>query len=307
MTIPDFSILTWIIVTSFAGGLLSVSLAAIFALNLRTAWIPMLVSYAIGAMLGAVFLEILPHAFEDATSVESISATLLFGLLLFFVLEKLVIWRHCHGDHCEVHAIHSEANCPDVQHGRPAQGGSTQESATKFRTVSSHSASHAPSIMQTHAHAHSHHDNGRSGMMIMIGDTFHNFVDGVLIAAAFLVDVKLGMVTALAIISHEIPQEVGDLMILLHSGYSKKQAFIFNLVSSLATLVGGLIAYFALQLVMGWIPYILGLAAASMLYVAVADLIPSLHKRTELKATISQVLLISLGVATIWFAHILLE
>jgi zinc and cadmium transporter len=298
MTIPDFSILTWIIVTSFAGGLLSVSLAAVFALNLRTAWIPMLVSYAIGAMLGAVFLEILPHAFEEATSVESISATLLFGLLLFFVLEKLVIWRHCHGDHCEVHAIHNEANCPDVQHGSSAQ-----EGGAKFRPV----VSHAPSLVQSHAHTHSHHDSGRSGMMIMIGDTFHNFVDGVLIAAAFLVDVKLGMVTALAIISHEIPQEVGDFLILLHSGYSKKQAFIFNLVSSLATLIGGLIAYFALQFVMGWIPYILGLAAASMLYVAVADLIPSLHKRTELKATISQVSLISLGVATIWLAHILLE
>jgi zinc and cadmium transporter len=298
MTIPDFSILTWIIVTSFAGGILSVSMAAIFALNLRTAWIPMLVSYAIGAMLGAVFLEILPHAFEEATSVESISATLLFGLLLFFVLEKLVIWRHCHGDHCEVHAIHNEANCPDVQHGS-----SVQEGGAKFRPVKSQ----APSIVQVHSHAHSHHDSGRSGMMIMIGDTFHNFVDGVLIAAAFLVDVKLGMVTALAIISHEIPQEVGDFLILLHSGYSKKQAFIFNLVSSLATLIGGLIAYFALQFVMGWIPYILGLAAASMLYVAVADLIPSLHKRTELKATISQVSLISLGVATIWLAHILLE
>ena len=302
MTIPDFSVLTWIIVTSFAGGLLSVSLAAVFALNLRTAWIPMLVSYAIGAMLGAVFLEILPHAFEEATSVESISATLLFGLLLFFVLEKLVIWRHCHGDHCEVHAIHNEANCPEAQQGR-----STQEGGAKFRPVVSHASSQTPSIMHTHTHVHSHHDSGRSGMMIMIGDTFHNFVDGVLIAAAFLVDVKLGMVTALAIISHEIPQEVGDFLILLHSGYSKKQAFIFNLVSSLATLTGGLIAYFALQLVMGWIPYILGLAAASMLYVAVADLIPSLHKRTELKATISQVLLISLGVATIWLAHILLE
>lgn len=297
MTIPDFSVLVWIIVTSFAGGILSVSLAGIFALNLRTAWIPMLVSYAIGAMLGAVFLEILPHAFEKAVSVESISATLLFGLMLFFVLEKLVIWRHCHGDHCEVHAIHTEANCPDASHY------SKPEDGVKFRPV----ASHAPSIVQSHAHVHSHHDSGRSGMMIMIGDTFHNFVDGVLIAAAFLVDIKLGMVTALAIISHEIPQEVGDFLILLHSGYSKKQAFVFNLVSSLATLLGGLLAYFALQYVMTWIPYILGLAAASMIYVAVADLIPSLHKRTELKATLSQVLLISLGVATIWVADVLLE
>ncbi len=294
MTIPDFSVLVWIIVTSFAGGILSVSLAAVFALNLRTAWVPMLVSYAIGAMLGAVFLEILPHAFEKTVSVESISATLLFGLLLFFVLEKLVIWRHCHGDHCEVHAIHTEAECPEH---RTNQGG------TKFRPV----AAHGPSIVQKHGHVHEHHDSGRSGMMIMIGDTFHNFVDGILIAAAFLLDVKLGMVTALAIISHEIPQEVGDFLILLHSGYSKKQAFIFNLVSSLATLVGGLIAYFALQYVMGWIPYILGLAAASMIYVAVADLIPSLHKRTELRATLSQVLLISLGVFTIWIADILLE
>lgn len=294
MTIPDFSVLVWIIVTSFAGGILSVSLAAVFALNLRTAWVPMLVSYAIGAMLGAVFLEILPHAFEKTVSVESISATLLFGLLLFFVLEKLVIWRHCHGDHCEVHAIHTEAHCPD--HAANKDG-------TKFRPV----AAHGPSIVQKHAHVHEHHDSGRSGMMIMIGDTFHNFVDGILIAAAFLLDIKLGMVTALAIISHEIPQEVGDFLILLHSGYTKKQAFIFNLVSSLATLAGGLIAYFALQYVMGWIPYILGLAAASMIYVAVADLIPSLHKRTELRSTLSQVSLISLGVVTIWIADVLLE
>lgn len=256
----------------------------------------MLVSYAIGAMLGAVFLEILPHAFEKAVSVESISATLLFGLMLFFVLEKLVIWRHCHGDHCEVHAIHTEANCPDASHQKAEDG-------VKFKPVTSH----APSIVQSHAHVHSHNDSGRSGMMIMIGDTFHNFVDGVLIAAAFLVDIKLGMVTALAIISHEIPQEVGDFLILLHSGYSKKQAFVFNLVSSLATLLGGLLAYFGLQYVMTWIPYTLGLAAASMIYVAVADLIPSLHKRTELKATLSQVLLISLGVATIWVADVLLE
>ncbi|NOT15876.1 MAG: ZIP family metal transporter [Methylotenera sp.] len=295
MTIPDFSVLTWIILSSFAGGVLSVSLAAMFALNLRIAWVPMLVSYAIGAMLGAVFLEILPHAFHEANSIEGVSATILLGLLLFFVLEKLVIWRHCHGQHCEVHAMHTEQNCPEHTSVKPS---------TQYRAVKIHS----PSIMHHHPHhAHHLHDSGRSGMMIMIGDTFHNFVDGILIAAAFLLDVKLGMVTALAIISHEIPQEVGDFLILLHSGYSKKQAFIFNIVSSLATLLGGLLAYFALQFLMSWVPYILSLAAASMLYVAVADLIPSLHKRTELKATVSQVLLISLGVFTVGIMHILME
>lgn len=253
-------ILLLIILVCVAGGLLSVLAAAFFALKAKAAWVPMLISYAIGALLGAVFLEILPHAFQIASSLEVMSATVLLGILLFFMLEKLVLWRHCHGDTCEVHAAEAEH------------------------------------------HHHGEHDHGRSGLMIMIGDTFHNFVDGILIAAAFLVDVRLGLVTAVAIIAHEIPQEVGDFLILLHSGYSKQQALLFNLVSSMATLVGGVGAYFALGMLQGWIPTILGLAAASMIYVAVADLIPGLHKRTELRATLQQVCLIGLGIASIWLA-----
>ncbi len=262
------STLAWIISASLLGGILSVFSAAFFALNARTAWIPMLISYAIGALLGAVFLEILPHAFNVASSAENMAATILLGILLFFVLEKLVLWRHCHGDECEAHAAHSD------------EGG--------------HGAAHD-------------HDHGRSGMMIMVGDTFHNFVDGILIAAAFMLDIKLGAVTALAIIAHEIPQEVGDFLILLHSGYTKKQALLFNLLSSLATLLGGLLAYFALQTVQDWIPTILGLAAASMIYVAVADLIPGLHKRTELRATVQQVILIALGISSIWLTKRFLD
>ncbi|MCB5184171.1 ZIP family metal transporter [Methylobacillus gramineus] len=262
------SILLMIILVSFAGGVLSVLCAAFFALNAKAAWVPMLISYAIGALLGAVFLEILPHAFEVASSIQSMSATVLLGILLFFVLEKLVLWRHCHGDACEVHAS------PHEHHG---------------------------------GHSHGIHDHGRSGLMIMIGDTFHNFVDGVLIAAAFMVDIRLGIVTAVAIIAHEIPQEVGDFLILLHSGYTKKQALVFNLVSSMATLIGGVIAYFALQSIQSWIPTILGLAAASMIYVAVADLIPGLHKRTELRATLQQAVLIGLGIGSIWLTGVLLH
>lgn len=263
-----------IILVSLAGGALSVLFAAFFAFNAKASWVPMLISYAIGALLGAVFLEILPHAFEIASSVETMSATILLGILLFFVLEKLVLWRHCHGDACEVHA---------TGHDQHAHG---------------------------HSHGHGHgntHDHGRSGLMIMIGDTFHNFVDGVLIAAAFMVDAKLGMVTAVAIIAHEIPQEVGDFLILLHSGYSKRHALLFNLFSSMATLVGGVAAYFALQSVQSWIPSILGLAAASMIYVAVADLIPGLHRRTELKATVQQASLIALGIGSIWLTGVLLH
>lgn len=273
MTISELPTLVWIIGASVLGGVLSVVSAAVFALNARTAWIPMLVSYAIGAMLGAVFLEILPHAFSEASSIEAMAATVLLGILLFFVLEKLLLWRHCHGGECEVHAPH-ELDHHGHHHG--------------------------------HGHAHGH-DQGRSGMMIMVGDTFHNFVDGILIAAAFMIDIKLGAVTALAIIAHEIPQEVGDFLILLHSGYTRKQALLFNLLSSCATVVGGFAAYFALQLVGSWIPTILGLAAASMIYVAVADLIPSLHKRTELKATLQQVVLIALGISSIWLIKLALE
>lgn len=252
--------LTWIIVASLLGGALSVAAAALFAFSARASMVPLLVSYAIGALLGAVFLEILPHAFELNHDVRTMAGTVLFGILLFFTLEKLVLWRHCHHtEECEVHGVHD-----------------------------------------------GHTDHGRSGMMIMVGDTFHNFVDGILIAAAFMVDVQVGIVTSLAIIAHEIPQEVGDFLILLHSGYTRRQAFTFNLLSSLATLVGGVLAYFALQLMQEVVPYFLGIAAASMIYVAVADLIPGLHKRPEIRATIQQVTLIGLGVTSIWFVGVLL-
>lgn len=291
MTLIEMSPLAWIITASLFGGLLSVLIAAIFALNAQRKWVPLLVSYAIGALLGAVFLELLPHAFEVATNVEAMTGTILLGILLFFTLEKLVLWRHCHGDHCEAHALHDEAHCPD----------NVADDSVK---TNAKSASPSNAVEETHQHDH---DDGRSGMMIMIGDTFHNFVDGILIATAFMVDIQLGLVTALAIIAHEIPQEIGDFLILLHSGYSKKKALLFNLFSSLATLVGGLLAYYALQTMQAWVPYILSLAVASMLYVAVADLIPGLHKRTAIKDTLQQIALILLGVASIFFAKLWLE
>jgi zinc and cadmium transporter len=244
--------LAWIITVALAGGLLSVLAAAGITYVMGVAGVSVLISYAIGALLGAVFLEILPHGLEHAGDPHRMAATILFGILGFFVLEKLVLWRHCHHDQCEAHDPHPPG-----------------------------------------------HDHGRSGMLILIGDTFHNFVDGILIAAAFLENTHLGIITALAIIAHEIPQEVGDYLILLHSGYSRARALTFNLLASLATLVGALLAYFALSQLQDWIPYMLGLAAASMIYVAVADLIPGLHKRPELGATIQQVALIALGIGSI--------
>jgi zinc and cadmium transporter len=238
--------LAWILVASVAGGTLSAGLAAL-ALTLRATWIPMLVSFAIGALLGAAFLEIIPHAFEQGEP-HQVAFSILGGIFGFFVLEKLLLYRHCHTEHCEVHDAH---------------------------------------------------DHGRSGTLIVVGDSVHNFVDSVLIAAAFLQSTELGVVAAVAIVAHEIPQEVGDFLILLHSGYSRARALAMNLLSSAATVIGGLVGYFGLQLVDGLEPILLGVVAASMIYVAVADLIPGLHRRPELRDTAFQALLIALGIGAI--------
>ena len=256
------TVLLWIVAASLVGGALSVLCAAVFALNDHAQrYLGAMVSYAIGALLGAVFLDILPEAIKLTPNVPVLFGTVLFGILLFFVLEKLVLWRHCHHEHCEAHEL---------------------------------------------LNAEHNHDHGRSGMMIMVGDTFHNFVDGVIIAAAFLTDMHLGIVTALAIIAHEIPQEVGDFAILLHSGYSKARAFQLNLISSFASVAGGVLGYFILQTMQSWVPSLLALAAASMIYVAVADLIPGLHKRAQLRDTVQQVGLIVLGVATVGLLMVLM-
>ncbi len=254
---------SWIIAASLLGGSLSVVFAAMLTLNTRASWVQMLISYAIGALLGAAFLNALPEALELSKNPGEMAATVLFGILLFFILEKLVIWRHCHFVECEAHD--------------PAHGASTNTTMNN-------------------------HDSGRSGMMVMLGDTFHNFIDGILIAAAFMVDVQLGIVTSIAIIAHEIPQEAGNFLILLNSGYSRRQALLFNLLSSVATLIGGMMAYFMLQDMSHLMPSLLGLAAASMIYVAMSDLIPGLHKRPEIGATVQQVALIMLGISSIWLA-----
>jgi zinc and cadmium transporter len=246
--------LGWILAASVAGGMLSAGLAAL-SLLLRASWVPILVSFAIGALLGAAFLEVIPHAFERGDAHEA-AAAILGGIFLFFVLEKLLLWRHCHTENCEVHDPHEAASSGA-------------------------------------------HDHGRSGLLIIVGDTIHNFVDGMLIAAAFLQSTEVGIIAAVAIIAHEIPQEVGDFLILLHSGYTRMRALAMNLLSSLATIAGGLIGYFTLRAMAEWEATLLGIVAASMIYVAVADLIPGLHRRPELRDTAWQALLIALGIGAI--------
>lgn len=260
-----------IIIAAVFGGIASCAVAA-FALYAKLTSIERWVAFAVGAMLAVVFLDILPHALSEGVVPASLMAWVLGGVLFFFFLEKLVIWRHSHGD--------------------LTPGGAADD--------------HGHAHHHGHSHGH-HHDGGRSGLMVLIGDSLHNATDGVVIAAAFLADFKLGVVTSLAIIAHEVPQEVSDFFVLLHSGYSRGKAFLYNLISSLAMVVGGVVAYFALERAEAYVTPVLAFAAASMLYVAVADLIPTLHRRFSLSDTLQQMVMIGLGVATVTFTHSLLH
>ena len=223
------------------GGLFVASGILLINDSTRARLVPELVSYAVGALLGVSMLAILPEALEHL-SPERVFATLLGGILIFFVLEKLVLWRHCHTHDCEVH--------------------------------------------------------DGSVFPVIIGDAFHNFVDGAVIAATVMTSVPLGVSTALAVAAHEIPQEVGDFAILLHAGYSRRRALLLNVTSGLASAVGALVALFALKFVPLLLPYCLAFAAASFLYVAMADLIPGLHRGRTDAHSMRQILLIGAGVAT---------
>jgi zinc and cadmium transporter len=250
------AMLPYILLATFLGGALSAALASLFLLlpEARRAWLlPHLISFATGAMLAAALIGLLPEAIESVgpQRIEAIGAAVLAGIALFFVLEKLVLWRHCHQEECEGHLPH------EAQRDRAA------------------------------------------GWIVLFGDGVHNAFDGVLIAAAFLTDVKLGVVTALAITAHEIPQELGDLAVLLHARMSPARALWFNAASSLTSILGGLLGYFALRGTLDVLPYAISVAAASLIYVAVADLIPSLHRRVDPRAGLAQLLLIGCGVAVI--------
>jgi zinc and cadmium transporter len=224
------------------GGLFVASGVLLFNDSVRAKLVPWLVSYAVGALLGVAMLAILPETLELLPA-PKVFSTLLAGILMFFVLEKLVLWRHCHTHDCEVH-----------------------------------DASVVP---------------------VIVGDVFHNFVDGAAIATAVLTSIPLGVSTALAVTAHEIPQEVGDFAILLHAGYSRERALLLNVLSGLSSAVGAVAAWVAFESLPQALPYVLSLSAASFLYVAMADLIPGLHRGRTDAGSMRQILLIAAGIGTV--------
>ena len=186
-------------------------------------------------------MGLLPRALEQGERLHVFS-TVLAGVVLFFILEKWVLWRHCHDSECPVDRV--------------------------------------------------------AGELILLGDAIHNFFDGIVIAASFLSGPALGISSALAVVAHEVPQEVGDFAILLHSGYGKGRALAYNLLSSATTPVAALIAYFALSAIQPLVPYVLAISAASFLYIAMSDLVPGLHRVISLRNAAVQVTLILVGILT---------
>jgi zinc and cadmium transporter len=224
------------------GGLLVASSLLLFNDRVQTKIVPWLVSYAVGALLGVALLALLPEALETLAPPE-VFGTLLLGILVFFVLEKMVLLRHCHTDECQVH--------------------------------------------------------GAAAQLVIIGDAFHNFLDGAIVCAAVMTSVPLGVNTAIAVAAHEIPQEVGDVAILLAAGYSRKRALLLNVVSGASGLLGALLAYGMVAVIPGIRPFVLAFSSASLLYIAMSDLIPDLHRGQLDQSSMRQVLLIAAGVGTI--------
>ena len=224
------------------GGLLTASIFLLLGDSLRVRLVPWFITYAVGTLLGVALLALLPEALAHLDPNRAL-ATLLGGVLVFFLLEKLVIWRHCHSaNECEVHSS--------------------------------------------------------AASLVIVGDAFHTFVDGAVIAAAVVTSVPLGITTAIAVAAHEIPQEVGDVAILLRAGYSRQRAFLLNLASGAGGILGAIGMLAASETIPALLPYVLSFAAGSFLYVAMADLIPDLHRGVE-GGPVRQLLIIAAGIATI--------
>lgn len=224
------------------GGLAIAATLLLFTERIRTRLVPWLVSYAVGALLGVALIELLPEALA-ALEARRVFGTLLAGILAFFILEKLAIWRHCH-----------EADCD-------------------------------------------HHSSRAS--IVLLGDAAHNFMDGAVIGAAVLTSVPMAISTAVAVLAHEIPHEVGDFAILLHSGYSRRRALLFNAFAEAMGVAGAALAFVFLDALPHVAPYFLAFATSSFLYVAMSDLIPDLHRGAFDDNPVRQVLLVGLGIGTV--------
>jgi zinc and cadmium transporter len=252
-------LLAQIVLACLLGGILSLAAAALVMFGVPKKWLSYAVSFSIGVLLATSLLHLLPEALELGLTPHEVFPVLLAGILGFFALEKFAVWRHAHGS----------GGCP---------------TGTEF--------------CEDRTHDHHHLSEGEA-VGILVGDGFHNFTDGLLIAAAFLADPALGWAAAFAVIAHEVPQEAGDFAILLASGWNRARALFWNALSSMASVAGGILGYLALERAQDWVPFIVTIAAASFVYIAIADLMPRLKR--EQKGIAWHGLLLAAGLSVVIF------
>jgi zinc and cadmium transporter len=273
-----------ILLGTLAAGIGSVWLAAWLSFGIVSRYTQHMLSLAAGALLATAFLHLLPEAFEAGVEPHNLFVTLLFGLLFFFLLDKAELWHHGHEHHHgDVHHGHHHGHHHDPEHA------------------------HADEASHDHGtHQHSTHDKHiAGGWAILAGDSVHCFGDGVLIASAFMVDLRLGVVAALAVLAHEVPHHMGDLVVLNEGSRSRQTAILKVTLAGAITALGGVTGYVLLDQLHGILPYMLAIASSSFIYVALADLIPQLQKRLSSRETAAQIVWLVSGMALVSGASIL--
>ena len=232
-----------------------------------------LLSLAAGALLATAFMHLLPEAFESQAGAHDLFATLLVGVVFFFLLDKAELWHHGH------------------EHNHGAHGGEAHAHADHDHD---HGHAHAG-----HSHAHGHGPRPAGGWSLLAGDSVHCFGDGVLIASAFVADIRLGLVAAVSVLAHEVPHHIGDLAVLQQTSASRRMALVKVSLAGAVTAIGGLVGYFLVAQLHDWLPYFLAVAASSFIYVALADLIPQLQKRLSARETTLQILWLAGGMGVV--------
>ncbi len=257
-----------ILIGTVAAGVGSVWLAALLSMAMLARYTQHMLSLAAGALMATAFMHLLPEAFESAAGAHELFAMLLGGLVFFFLLDKAELWHHGH------------------EHSR-------EEEALLDHEPQDHHAHHG--------HHHHGHDHGprSGGWAVLAGDSVHAFGDGILIASAFMADMRLGLVAALAVLAHEVPHHMGDLVVLRHTSRNSRAALVKVSLAGTVTALGGLVGYFLLAQLEEYLPFFLVAASSSFVYVALADLIPQLQKRLSLKATVAQIAWLLVGIALV--------
>ena len=265
-----------IVLGTLLAGIGSVWLAAWLSFGVISRYTQHMLSLAAGALLATAFLHLLPEAFEQGADAHRLFLTLLLGLVFFFLLDKAELWHHGHEHH----------------HGPAASA------------LAPHSYGH----VHAHGHTHSHaHDHRPGSWAVLAGDSVHCFGDGILIASAFMADLQLGVLAALAVLAHEVPHHMGDLVVLREGEGTRQNAFVKVSLAGAVTALGGAVGYVLVDALQGWLPYFLALASSSFIYVALADLIPQLQKRLSARETVAQILWLALGMVLVSLVGLLVH